>query len=176
MAAVSFTNSTCHLHVWHHCPLPATASCGRALFLPCRGRRGVQLKQLGIFYGRCAHLLPAVRSSSGDIIRSDAFGEPISLGTMKLPSDVDLQRFETLLFQWGNNLCQGANLPLPVPLKVDKVQGGVRLGFISVRDGKTEVCAYIDCVVFPATDDSDPVFRALRNGALKTKHPLGSQG
>ncbi|XP_039042196.1 uncharacterized protein LOC120181018 [Hibiscus syriacus] len=39
----------------------------------------------------------------------------VSLGTMKLPSNTDLPRFETLLFQWANSLCQGANLPLPVP-------------------------------------------------------------
>ncbi|XP_010520700.1 PREDICTED: uncharacterized protein LOC104799754 isoform X3 [Tarenaya hassleriana] len=43
--------------------------------------------------------------------------EGVSLGTMKLPLDTDLARFETLLFQWANSLCQGANLPLPVPLK-----------------------------------------------------------
>ncbi|KAF3788815.1 hypothetical protein EJ110_NYTH20336 [Nymphaea thermarum] len=173
MAALSFTNPTFHSHVGHHRALSGTASCGRAPLLPCEGGRGVQLKQSGSFYGRHAHLHPTVRSSSGDIIGSDGYGEPISLGTMKLPSDVDLQRFERLLFQWANSLCQGANLPLPVPLKIDKVQGGVRLGFISIRDGKTEECTYIDCLVFPATDDSGPVFRALRNGAFKEQAPPG---
>ncbi|GMN39436.1 hypothetical protein TIFTF001_008659 [Ficus carica] len=97
----------------------------------------------------------------------------VSLGTMKLPSDTDLQRFESLLFQWGNSLCQGANLPLPVPLKVDKIAGGARLGFITIGDGKTEVPVYIDCLVFPATESSGPIFRAIRNGPLKDQPPPG---
>ncbi|XP_039030642.1 uncharacterized protein LOC120165124 [Hibiscus syriacus] len=97
----------------------------------------------------------------------------VSLGTMKLPSNTDLPRFETLLFQWANSLCQGTNLPLPVPLKIDKIAGGARLGFITVGDGKTEVLVYIDCLVFPATDNSGPIFRAIRNGPLKDQSPPG---
>ncbi|KAI3471793.1 hypothetical protein Pfo_028446 [Paulownia fortunei] len=97
----------------------------------------------------------------------------VSLGTMKLPLDTDVARFETLLFQWGNSLCQGANLPLPVPLKVDKIPGGARLGFITVGDGQTEVLVYIDCLVFPGTDNSAPLFRAIRNGPLKDQPPPG---
>nr|KYP73897.1 hypothetical protein KK1_006555 [Cajanus cajan] len=97
----------------------------------------------------------------------------VSLGTMKLPVDTDLQRFDSLLFQWANSLCQGANLPLPVPLKVDKIAGGARLGFITIGDGKTEVNVYIDCMVFPPTDNSAPIFRAIRNGPLKDKAPPG---
>lgn len=54
-------------------------------------------------------------------------------------------------------------------MKVDKIQGGARLGFISVDDGKTEVLVYIDCLVFAANKDSGPLFRAVRNGALKDK-------
>ncbi|KAK4708775.1 hypothetical protein R3W88_029700 [Solanum pinnatisectum] len=46
------------------------------------------------------------------------YEDGVSLGTMKLPKDIDLAIFETLLFQWANSLCQGAILPLPVPLKV----------------------------------------------------------
>ncbi|CDP20110.1 unnamed protein product [Coffea canephora] len=92
---------------------------------------------------------------------------------MKLPVDTDLAKFETLLFQWGNSLCQGANLPLPVPLKVDKIAGGARLGFITIGDGKTEVLVYIDCLVFPATDSSGPIFRAIRNGPLKAQSAPG---
>ncbi|KAJ0969707.1 hypothetical protein J5N97_022584 [Dioscorea zingiberensis] len=87
--------------------------------------------------------------------------------------DVDVARFETLLFQWANSLCQGANLPLPVPLKVDKIKGGARLGFIRVDDGKTEVRVYIDCLVFPATESSGPLFRAIRNGTLKEQAAPG---
>ncbi|XP_062112723.1 uncharacterized protein LOC133823886 [Humulus lupulus] len=98
----------------------------------------------------------------------------VSLGTMKLPLDTDFQRFELLLFQWANSLCQGANLPLPVPLKIDKIAGGARLGFITIEDGgKTEVLVYIDCLVFPATESSGPLFRAIRNGPKKDNPPPG---
>ncbi|KAG6502870.1 uncharacterized protein LOC121987258 [Zingiber officinale] len=97
----------------------------------------------------------------------------VSLATMKLPANTDIPLFETLLFQWANSLCQGANLPLPVPLKVDKVEGGARLGFIEIDNGKTEVFAYIDCLVFPATGNSGPLFRATRNGPMKDQTPPG---
>ncbi|XWS56019.1 hypothetical protein CRYUN_Cryun09bG0050600 [Craigia yunnanensis] len=103
----------------------------------------------------------------------DDLEDGVSLGTVKLPSNTDLLRFETLLFQWANSLCQGANLPLPVPLKIDKIPGGARLGFITIGDGKTEVLVYIDCLVFPATDGSGPIFRAIRNGPLKDQSPPG---
>ncbi|KAH6802778.1 hypothetical protein C2S51_034224 [Perilla frutescens var. frutescens] len=113
------------------------------------------------------------KASSADSISPVDDEEGVSLGTMKLPSDTDIARFETLLFQWGNSLCQGANLPLPVPLKVDKIPGGARLGFITVGDGETEVLAYIDCLVFPGTDSSAPMFRAIRNGPKKDQPPPG---
>ncbi|KAL5221942.1 hypothetical protein ABZP36_026655 [Zizania latifolia] len=105
------------------------------------------------------------------IVRADDDG--VSLGTVKLPANIDVARFEALLFQWANSLCQGANLPLPVPLRVDKVEGGVRLGFMAVEDGVTQVLVYIDCVVSPATAASGPVFRAIRNGPMKDKEPPG---
>ncbi|KAG2309170.1 hypothetical protein Bca52824_028918 [Brassica carinata] len=105
--------------------------------------------------------------------------EGVSLGTMKLPIDTDLPRFETLLFQWANSLCQGANIPLPVPLKVDRISGGARLGFIVMEDeGKTDVPVYIDCVVYQSTESgsgSGPVFRATRNGRKKDKAPPGEE-
>ncbi|KAI3409478.1 uncharacterized protein J3R85_019307 [Psidium guajava] len=116
------------------------------------------------------------RASPGDergIVPSDGDDDGVSLGTMKLPPDTDLQRFETLLFQWANSLCQGANLPLPVPLKVDKIPGGARLGFITIGDGQTEVLVYIDCLIFPPTDGSVPIFRATRYGQLKDQPPPG---
>ncbi|KAK4799115.1 hypothetical protein SAY86_024480 [Trapa natans] len=84
-------------------------------------------------------------------------------GTIDLP----------FLLQWANSLCQGANLPLPVPLKVDKIPGGARLGFITIEDGKTEVLVYIDCQVFPPTDGANPMFRAMRNGPSKDQPPPG---
>ncbi|KAK6147221.1 hypothetical protein DH2020_018133 [Rehmannia glutinosa] len=116
------------------------------------------------------NLIAVSKASSADSISEE---DGVSLGTMKLPSDTDVARFETLLFQWGNSLCQGANLPLPVPLKVDKIPGGARLGFITVGDGETEVQVYIDCLVFPGTDNSVPIFRAIRNGAKKDEPPPG---
>ncbi|CAK9159840.1 unnamed protein product [Ilex paraguariensis] len=105
---------------------------------------------------------------------ADEDEDGVSLGTMKLPLNTDLPRFEILLFQWANSLCQGANLPLPVPLKVDKIPGGARLGFITIEDeGKTEVLVYIDCLVFPAVDGSGPIFRAIRNGTKKDQPAPG---
>ncbi|KAD3336333.1 hypothetical protein E3N88_31852 [Mikania micrantha] len=85
--------------------------------------------------------------------------EGVSLGTMKLPMNTDLDRFETLLFQKSN--------------QVDKVKGGVRLGFITIGDGVTEVPVYIDCLVFPAAGDLPPVFRAVRYGPMKDRSPPG---
>ncbi|XP_028795560.1 uncharacterized protein LOC114751061 [Neltuma alba] len=116
---------------------------------------------------------PVAKASAGNGGLTDDDGDGVSLGTMVLPPDTDLQRFESLLFQWANSLCQGANLPLPVPLKVDKIRGGARLGFITVADGKTEVLVHIDCLVFPATDNSAPIFRAIRNGLKKDEEPPG---
>ncbi|KAL2928657.1 Membrane-associated 30 kDa protein chloroplastic [Bienertia sinuspersici] len=116
------------------------------------------------------NLTVALKSSTG---KEGAFSvddeEGVSLGTMKLPPNTDIPRFEILLFQqWANSLSQGAQLPLPVPLKVDKIEGGVRLGFVDIEDGKTQVRVYIDCQVISNNDNSEPpVFIATRNGALK---------
>ncbi|KAG8054656.1 hypothetical protein GUJ93_ZPchr0001g30534 [Zizania palustris] len=118
---------------------------------------------------------PARAAAAGKdgIVPSDTDDDGVSLGTVKLPANIDVARFETLLFQWANSLCQGANLPLPVPLRVDKVEGGVRLGFMAVDDGAAQVLVYIDCTVSPATAASGPVFRAIRNGPMKDKEPPG---
>ncbi|KAF8397917.1 hypothetical protein HHK36_016842 [Tetracentron sinense] len=122
---------------------------------------------------RTVAIVTKASSEKDKIVLSDDDDEGVSLGTMKLPLDTDVSRFETLLFQWANSLCQGATLPLPMPLKVDKIPGGARLGFITIGDGKTEVLVYIDCLVFPATEGSSPIFRALRNGPLKGQSPPG---
>ncbi|EPS60940.1 hypothetical protein M569_13861, partial [Genlisea aurea] len=96
--------------------------------------------------------------------------EGIPLGALKLPRNTDLARFEILLFQ--ARLCQSANLPLPVPLKVDRVPGGARLGFVTIgSNGQPEVDVYIDCLVFPGTDNYGPEFRAIRNGPQKAQIP-----
>ncbi|KAI3987137.1 hypothetical protein MKX01_036927 [Papaver californicum] len=117
---------------------------------------------------------PVVLKATSKIIVQADSEDGVSLGTMKLPANIDIPRFESLLFQWANSLCQGANLPLPYPLKVDKISGGARLGFITIgNSGETEVLVYIDCLVFPSTDGSGPVFRAIRNGGAKDQSPPG---
>uniref|UniRef100_A0A7N0RGA6 DUF7148 domain-containing protein n=1 Tax=Kalanchoe fedtschenkoi TaxID=63787 RepID=A0A7N0RGA6_KALFE len=119
----------------------------------------------GLFVVKASQLKGSVTDEDG-----------VSLGTMKLPYKTDLQRFEGLLFQWANSLCQGANLPFPVPLKVDKIPGGARLGFITIEDGgRTQVSVYIDCLVFPSVDGFAPMFRAIRNGEAKDKVAPGEK-
>ncbi|EXB54593.1 hypothetical protein L484_019163 [Morus notabilis] len=147
---------------------PPTAS-QPLVFFGCDNVSFPKLSELSCFHRYSPAAVKASPGSDGVLPADDG----VSLGTMKLPSDTDLQRFESLLFQWANSLCQGANLPLPVPLKVDKIAGGARLGFITIGDGKTEVLVYIDCLVFPATDSSGPIFRAIRNGASKDQPPPG---
>lgn len=100
-------------------------------------------------------------------------GEGVSLGTALLPPDADLKKLESLLFQWGNSLTANANLPLPNPLKVDKVKGGVRLGYIRVIDGAIEDLVHIDVIVNAATGDQQAYFQATRNGLYKDKVPPG---
>lgn len=117
--------------------------------------------------------LVRAKASSTDLAGAADWGEPVSLGTVKLPPDVNLQRLEVLIYQWGSNLTQNANLPLPVPIKVDKIDGGVRLGYIRLMDGAIEDLAHIDCVVYPGTRDSSAMFRAVRNGRLKNEVPPG---
>lgn len=59
--------------------------------------------------------------------------------------------------------------------QVDKIPGGARLGFITIGDAETEVLVYIDCLVFPGTDSSVPIFRAVRNGIKKEQPPPGEE-
>ncbi|KAL6616422.1 hypothetical protein ACP70R_038692 [Stipagrostis hirtigluma subsp. patula] len=130
-------------------------------------------EKLPSFRARLAVEPPCAAAGKGGIVPAGDDEDGVSLGTVKLPGNIDIPRFEILLFQWGNSLCQGANLPLPVPLKVDKVEGGVRLSFIEVDDGATQTLVYIDCLVSPATATSGPVFQAIRNGPMKDKEPPG---
>uniref|UniRef100_A0A803L2Y1 DUF7148 domain-containing protein n=1 Tax=Chenopodium quinoa TaxID=63459 RepID=A0A803L2Y1_CHEQI len=128
-----------------------------------------------LFFSGHRHMPVVVKSSPG---KDGGVGgdddEGVSLGTMRLPSDTDVPRHLMINKQWANSLNQGAQLPLPVPLKVDKIEGGVRLGFVEIDDGKTQVRVYIDCQVITGSNDSGPLtFRATRKGALKNKVPLG---
>ncbi|XP_058760066.1 uncharacterized protein LOC131633372 isoform X2 [Vicia villosa] len=101
------------------------------------------------------HLTAVVPKASAGSYSSTDGDDGVSLGTMKLPVNIDLQRFDSLLFQ------------------VDKIAGGARLGFITIGDGDTEVLVYIDCLVFKPNETSAPVFRASRHGLLKDKVPPG---
>ncbi|KAM7263742.1 hypothetical protein ACFE04_001425 [Oxalis oulophora] len=150
----------------------------RSLLSTCRRSSAIDNENKSLFYTvqlqqSQRQVVRATPGNGGIVPSSGDDDDGVSLGTMKLPVNTDLQRFEALLFQWANSLCQGANLPLPVPLKVDRVAGGVRLGFITIGDGETEVLVYIDCLVFPPTDNSTPIFRAVRNGKMKDKSPPG---
>ncbi|CAA6660646.1 unnamed protein product [Spirodela intermedia] len=118
-------------------------------------------------------LVPVPKASpEGDDAGPAGDDDGVSLGTMKLPPNTDLTRFETLLFQ----PLQGATQPLPVPLKVDRVRGGARLGFVKMGDGEVEVPVYIDCFVVPASGGAaGPMFRAVRNGPQKDEVAPGEQ-
>ncbi|MQM06200.1 hypothetical protein Taro_039020 [Colocasia esculenta] len=130
----------------------------------------------GLSGRRLRAALPRASASGGGAAVSGDGEDGVSLGTMKLPPDTDLARFELLLFQWANSLCQGATLPLPVPLKVDRVEGGARLGFVKMGDAGVDVPVHIDCLVFPADGaGSGPMFRAIRNGPLKDQVAPGEQ-
>ncbi|XP_059646654.1 uncharacterized protein LOC132293269 isoform X1 [Cornus florida] len=141
------------------------------VFISWDNRRSSKLPELCQHHRNLTAVSKALSETDGITQADDDDG--VSLGTMKLPLDTDIPRFETLLFQWANSLCQGANLPLPTPLKVDKIPNGARLGFITIGDGMTEVLVYIDCLVFPAPDGTGPIFRAVRNGPLKDQSPPG---
>ncbi|XP_060201152.1 uncharacterized protein LOC132629803 isoform X2 [Lycium barbarum] len=104
------------------------------------------------------NLSVVVKATGGDgsiSSKGQDYEDGVSLGTMKLPMDIDLARFETLLFQ------------------VDKIPRGARVCFITVDGAQTEVIAYIDCMVFPATENSPPIFRAIRNGPSRDNAPPG---
>lgn len=64
------------------------------------------------------------------------------------------------------------NLTL-ITAQVDKIEGGVRLGYIRLVNGAIEDLAHIDCVVYPGTKDSSAMFRAVRSGRLKNEVPPG---
>ncbi|CAN4121322.1 unnamed protein product [Withania somnifera] len=109
-------------------------------------------------FSRHQTLSVMVKAAGGDgsiSPKDQDYEDGVSLGTMKLPLDIDFARFETLLFQ------------------VDKIPSGARVCFITVDDAQTEVIAYIDCMVFPATETSPPIFRAIRNGPSRDKAPPG---
>ncbi|KAG6543408.1 hypothetical protein Mapa_015078 [Marchantia paleacea] len=82
---------------------------------------------------RSSRVLIKATATGETALAENKWGPPVQLATGKIPDDVDLKLFENLLFQWGASLTQNANLPLPVPLKVDKIEGGVRLGYVRGR-------------------------------------------
>ncbi len=56
---------------------------------------------------------------------------------------------------------------------MDKVEGGVRLGYISLNNGVIENLVHIDVIISSAEGDSNAMFQALRNGRYKDKVPPG---
>ncbi|KAG0569814.1 hypothetical protein KC19_6G118300 [Ceratodon purpureus] len=130
------------------------------------GWRGVEVERRGV-------AVRAQAAGEGSLQKSEKWGEGVSLGTALLPPDVDLGRLESLLFQWGNSLTANANLPLPTSLKVDKVKGGVRLGYIRINEGAIEDLVHIDVTVNAAEGDQKAYFQATRNGQFKDKVPPG---
>ncbi|XP_059646655.1 uncharacterized protein LOC132293269 isoform X2 [Cornus florida] len=123
------------------------------VFISWDNRRSSKLPELCQHHRNLTAVSKALSETDGITQADDDDG--VSLGTMKLPLDTDIPRFETLLFQ------------------VDKIPNGARLGFITIGDGMTEVLVYIDCLVFPAPDGTGPIFRAVRNGPLKDQSPPG---
>jgi hypothetical protein len=59
--------------------------------------------------------------------------------------------------------------------QVDRIEGGVRLGYIRLVEDVIEDLLHIDCVVYPASPDSGAIFRALRCGRCKDETPPGEQ-
>ncbi|XP_042506772.1 uncharacterized protein LOC122083137 isoform X2 [Macadamia integrifolia] len=117
-----FHSSTrCTSNVRSSSQLPWYNSCSMLLFSRDRDHCNQFCKLNGEISGhhRILGVVCKAASEEGNIVEADKDG--VSLGTMILPMETDIPRFETLLFQWANSLCQGANLPLPVPLKISSV-------------------------------------------------------
>ncbi|KAL3701906.1 hypothetical protein R1sor_019928 [Riccia sorocarpa] len=122
--------------------------------------------------GRSVRVNAEAVESGETALAETQWGPPVQLATGKIPDDVDLKLFESLLFKWGSSLTQNANLPLPVPLKVDRIAGGVRLGYVKVVEAIVEEVCHIDVVVVPKSDDQPKALMvALRNGKLKDTTP-----
>ncbi|XP_035817266.1 uncharacterized protein [Zea mays] len=121
-------------------------------------------EELPCFRARLAGKPPRASPAKGGIVPASDDDDGVSLGTVKLPGNIDTARLESLLFQISS--------PDAID-QVDKVEGGIRLGFVAVEDGATRTLVYIDCLVSPAPDGSGPVFRAIRNGPMKDKEPPG---
>ncbi|XP_043814903.1 uncharacterized protein LOC110620405 isoform X1 [Manihot esculenta] len=113
------TRASSQAHLQSSPCLPVSRS-----FLITSGGAKTRISGLVEFY--CDQSLTVVAKSSqendGIVAADDDNEDGVSLGTLKLPGNTDLNRFESLLFQWANSLCQGANLPLPVPLKLSTTE------------------------------------------------------
>mmetsp|Transcript_23713 Transcript_23713/g.28611 ORF Transcript_23713/g.28611 Transcript_23713/m.28611 type:complete len:216 (-) Transcript_23713:477-1124(-) len=86
----------------------------------------------------------AVRSSlrgpRGGRVRAaaDAGGgaADVQLGSAKLPADVDNEKFLNAMFQWATTLTtSGQNMPFVMTQKVDRVDGGFQIAFLSDLTG-----------------------------------------
>lgn len=59
--------------------------------------------------------------------------------------------------------------------QVDRVEGGVRLGYVALNDGVVENLLHIDVTVSPGVGGGKPTFQAVRSGRYKTRVPPGEQ-
>jgi len=60
----------------------------------------------------------------------------VQLGSAKLPADVDNEKFLNAMFQWATTLTtSGQNMPFVMTQKVDRVDGGFQIAFLSDLTG-----------------------------------------
>lgn len=146
-----------------HCTSRSRRGCG--IPSDCRSsRRGRLHKFLAA---------PLAAAGDGDVVTQNVSEGGVSLGTARLPDDVNLRQLESLLYQWANDLTANGNLPLPIPIKVDKKEGGISIGFVRLRDGRVEAPVSIDISLSAAGGGRPAMFRAVRTGASKDQVPPG---
>lgn len=147
MLLTRLSSSSCSSTALQRHACTTSTATGKALFrgAGCWKKR----EKLPGFRARVAVEPPCATLGKDGIVPAGNDDDGVNLGTVKLPGNIDIARFESLLFQvsvpalnamleavdsetdrvlfwtlmlfcwqWGNSLCQGANLPLPVPLKV----------------------------------------------------------
>ncbi|GAQ90566.1 hypothetical protein KFL_006570010 [Klebsormidium nitens] len=97
-------------------------------------------------------------------------GPPVQLGTAELPEDINLAKLKQLLYQWANSIVTSSALPLPLPLKVDPLDNGVRLAFIRIEAGEISELFRIDVLLTPKSEgERRPMFKVFRDGPYKNQ-------
>ncbi|GLJ48439.1 hypothetical protein SUGI_1022430 [Cryptomeria japonica] len=77
-------------------------------------------------------------SEEGGVVKTEQLMNPFRCGFGK--------RWRHCSFS-GETLTQGVKVPLPTPLKVEKVKGRGRLGLIRINKGKVEDLVHIDSLI-----------------------------